>query len=170
MKKLLTLLMMFMLLFVCSCSTKKAVASDVSFIQEVKEETRIESTKVADADSALIRALFECDEQNRLLMSTLDSTEGERIKPSISVTQDENGGYIVDFTCKEDSLIKEIEVRDKIINNLRQETNTIEVEVPIPLSNWESFCLVLGKIVIGLLTLIILITIIIQVCKRFILK
>ena len=75
MKKLLILLMMFAML-VCSCSTGKQIASEVTTRQEVKEETRTEIKKVADPDSALIRALFECDENNKLLITALDSMQG----------------------------------------------------------------------------------------------
>lgn len=169
MKKLLILLMMFAML-VCSCSTGKQIASEVTTKQEVKEETRTETKKVADPDSALIRALFECDENNKLLITALDSMQGDRIKPSIDIKPNGDGSYMVDFTCNEDSLIAEIEHRDRIINNYKQEKQIVEVKVPIPLSKWESFCLVLGEIFIALLALIILITIIIHVCRRFILK
>ena len=156
-----------LLLFGCN-TPKPIVTSDINVTREITEEPRIEERKVAEPDSALIRALAQCDENNQLLITTLDSVNGSRIQANLQTTQTEDGGVIFDFQCKEDSLIAEIEVRDRTIRELREEKKT--VPVPIELSKWETFCLVLGKISVAIVIMSILIFIIYRVCKIYIKK
>ena len=156
-----------LLLFGCN-TPKPIVTSDINVTREITEESRIEERKVAEPDSALIRALAQCDENNQLLITTLDSVNGSRIQANLQTTQTEDGGVIFDFQCKEDSLIAEIEVRDRTIRELREEKKT--VPVPIELSKWETFCLVLGKISVAIVIMSILIFIIYRVCKIYIKK
>ena len=60
----------------------------------------------------------------------------------------------VDFTCQEDSLKLEIELRDKIIEELHNTIQTLEVEKH--LNKWDSFCIVCGYILMGFLALLII--------------
>ena len=155
------------LLFLGCSTPKPIITSDINVTREITEEPRISEYKVAEPDSALIRALAQCDENNQLLITALDSVNGSRIQASFQATPT-NDGIILDFQCKEDSLVAEIEVRDRTIRELREEKKTIEVAIPIPLSKWETFCLVLGKITIAIVTMVILIFIIYRVCKIYI--
>ena len=93
-----------LLLFGCN-TPKPIVTSDINVTREITEESRIEERKVAEPDSALIRALAQCDENNQLLITTLDSVNGSRIQANLQTTQTEDGGVIFDFQCKEDSLL-----------------------------------------------------------------
>ena len=158
-----------MLLFFGCSTPKPIITSDINVTREITEEPRIVERKVAEPDSALIRALAQCDENNQLLITALDSVSGSRIQTTLQTTPTE-GGVILDFQCKEDSLVAEIEVRDRTIRELREEKKTIEVPVPIPLSKWETFCLVLGKIAVAIVTIVILIFIIYKVCKTYMRK
>lgn len=158
-----------LLLFGCN-TPKPIVTSDINVTREITEEPRIEERKVAESDSALIRALAQCDENNQLLITTLDSVNGSRIQANLQTTPTEDGGVVFDFQCKEDSLIAEIEVRDRTIRELREEKKTVPVPVPIELSKWETFCLVLGKISVAIVIMAILIFIIYRVCKIYIKK
>ena len=126
------------LLFLGCSTPKPIITSDINVTREITEEPRISEYKVAEPDSALIRALAQCDENNQLLITALDSVNGSRIQASFQATPT-NDGIILDFQCKEDSLVAEIEVRDRTIRELREEKKTIEVPVPIPLST-KSFC------------------------------
>ncbi len=157
------------LLFLGCSTPKPIITSDINVTREITEEPRISEYKVAEPDSALIRALAQCDENNQLLITALDSVNGSRIQASFQATPT-NDGIILDFQCKEDSLVAEIEVRDRTIRELREEKKTIEVPIAIPLSKWETFCLVLGEIVVTIVTIVILIFIIYRVCKTYIRK
>ena len=149
--------------------TPSVIASNTVIERDTTEDTRIEERKVADADSAAYRALAECDENNRLLINALDSINGSRIKANLKITEDpKTGGAIIDFTCREDSLMAEIEHRDRVIRELEKNTNIVEKIVEKPLTEWQSFCMVLGKISFALVILSIVILIVIKICKRLI--
>lgn len=149
--------------------TPTIVASSQTIERDTTEQTRIEVKKIAEPDSATYRALAECDENNRLLINAIDSINGSRIQANLKITEDPvTGGAIIDFTCREDSLMAEIEHRDRIIRELETNTNTVEKIVEKPLTDWQSFCLVLGKIAFALVVLSIIILIAFKICKYLI--
>ena len=99
-----------LLLFGCK-TPKPIVTSDINVTREITEELRIEERKVAEPDSALIRALAQCDlliivgarvndrailmpssklEQNRLIIHIdIDTAEiGKNIGPTIPLVGD----------------------------------------------------------------------------------
>lgn len=149
--------------------THTIVASSQTIERDTTEQTRIEVKKIAEPDSATYRALAECDENNRLLINAIDSINGSRIQANLKITEDPvTGGAIIDFTCREDSLMAEIEHRDRIIRELETNTNIVEKIVEKPLTDWQSFCLVLGKIAFALVVLSIIILIAFKICKYLI--
>lgn len=160
-----------LILLLIGCTTQRppVIASSTTIERDTTEQTRIERKKVAEPDSAAYRALAECDENNRLLINALDSINGSRIKTNLKITEDpKTGGAILDFTCREDSLMAEIEHLDRIIRELETNTNTVEKLVEKPLTEWQSFCMVLGKISFALIILSIIILIALTICKRLI--
>lgn len=128
---------------------------------QTQETVRTEREVIRDTDiivlpdSAAIHALFECDSLNRVVMNENERIKGERITPDIKTKPNPDGSMQVDFTCHEDSLKLEIELRDKIIEELHNTIQTLEVEKH--LNKWDSFCIVCGYILMGLLALIIII-------------
>lgn len=169
MKKLFPYILILLLVGCRTWPPPTIVASSKTIERDTTEQTRIEEEKVAEPDSTAYRALAECDENNRLLINIIDSINGSRIQANLKITEDpETGGAIIDFTCREDSLMAEIEHRDRIIRELETNTNTVEKIVEKPLTEWQSFCLVLGKIAFALVVLSIIILIAFKICKYLI--
>lgn len=127
---------------------------------------------VAEADSAGARALFECDSTNQVLMNLLSTASGNRIEVNVTANRTNTGGLVVEFECKEDSLMAEIQLRDRVIKEQTEKIKTLEVEVEVekPLGKWDSFCIVLGYIFMGCLALLIVTVIVITLCKIFMKK
>ena len=88
-----------------------------------------DTTIITEPDSATIRALFKCDSANNALLAELSERDGKRIDAGVYVKQNSDGSIAVEFNCKEDSLINEIQIRDKIISDLRKEKEVVRVEV-----------------------------------------
>ncbi len=115
------------LLFGCKTQVITKTVETVRTEREVIRDTVI----TTEEDSAAIRALFECDSTNRVVLRELETMQGERIKPSVHIQHTDNGGAHVQFDCKEDSLRHEIELRDRIIEQMSKEV----VEVPVRVRN-----------------------------------
>ena len=126
-------------------------------IETVRTEREVirDTTIQIEPDSAVINALFECDSLNRVVMNENERIKGERINPAIKAQSNPDGSMLVDFTCHEDSLTLELQLRDKIIEEMQATIQTLEVEKH--LSRWDSFCIVCGYILMGVLALIIII-------------
>lgn len=155
--------MLLSVLSLASCKSQQIVETVTRTEKELVRDTTI----VLLPDSASIIALFECDSMNKVVMNELDRRTGERITPSMTVHEHRDGSMDVKFSCNEDSLEQQIAVRDRIIEELRQNTQIKEVEKP--LSKWDSFCIVCGYILMGLFFLglvIFLVIIILKLCKR----
>lgn len=114
-------------------------------------------------DSASVAALLECDSLNRVVMRRLEQREGGRIKPEavfhqpVMADTDKGGGLaVLTVVCREDSLEAVIQVKEREIQELREQENTITAEVEKPLSHWQSFVLVLGYIALATIAIIII--------------
>ena len=141
-------------LFLWSCASRKPTVQTSQTIRTEREIIR-DTNIVVLPDSATINALFECDSLNRVVMTENERIKGERITPDIKTQSNPDGSMQVDFSCHEDSLTLELQLRDKIISELQATIQTLEVEKH--LGKWDSFCIVCGYILMGLFALIIII-------------
>lgn len=110
------------------CSSQKVIA-ETSDVQRTEREIIRDTIVKTEADSATIQALMECDSTNSVILRQLETQNGERIKPSAKITPKEDGTLMIQFDCKEDSLEHEIQVRDKIIEEMRNNVKVVEKEV-----------------------------------------
>lgn len=116
-----------------ACTTQKPLVQMIETIRTEREIIR-DTTVLIQPDSAQVRALLECDSLNRVIIRELHTSQGTRITPTVthtyaSANTGTNAGALsLQIDCKEDSLQYEIQVRDKIIEQLRSEKR--EVEVP----------------------------------------
>lgn len=120
---------MILLAFV-SCKTQQTPVITNTDITERTEQDVLRDTIIREKpDSATITALFRCDSLNNVLLDEINTMQGDRIKPSINITKNDDGSVNVDFNCKEDSLRLEIQIRDKIIKELRSQKEQAPVYI-----------------------------------------
>lgn len=120
------LALVIVLLCVTGCSQQKPLVQTIETVRTEREVIR-DTTVLIQPDSAHIRALFDCDSLNRVIIRELETARGSRIIPTIEQT---NAGNVLEIRleCKEDSLKYELQVRDRIIDQLTNDTR--EVAVP----------------------------------------
>lgn len=147
------------LLLLAACRTTQTLQTDTT--REVRIVERDTLITIAP-DSATVRALLDCDSTNQVILRRLETRNGTRIAATAKTTESP-GSLLFSVDCHEDSLSRELRLRDSIITTLRTEQRTIEV--PAPLTRWQSFCLVLGQITIALLATAFLTFIIFVICK-----
>lgn len=107
---------------------------------EVEREVRVverDTTVVIEADSASVRALFECDSLNRVIISRVQQQQGTRIVTEYKYITRSDGSMHVAFDCKEDSLRRVIAWQDSIITVKRTER---VVEYVPRVSAYHRFC------------------------------
>lgn len=151
------------LLLLVACRTPQPLQTDT--VREVRIVERDTLITIAP-DSATVRALLECDSTNQVILRQLCTRNGTRIAATatlLSPSPKRGTGGVFSIVCHEDSLSREICLRDSIITTLRTEQRTIEV--PAPLTRWQFFCLVLGQITFALLAIALLTLIILFICK-----
>ena len=157
-----------LLFLLTACRTPQTLQTDT--VREVRIIERDTLISIAP-DSATVRALLECDSTNQVILRQLTTRNGNRIAATATLLSpplkegagEVLGGGLLSVVCHEDSLTRLLHLRDSVITTLRTEQRTIEV--PAPLTRWQSFCLVLGQITIALLTTAFLTLIIFVICK-----
>ena len=102
--------------------------------QEVVETVR-DTLVVIEPDSALIRAYLEC-QSGRVALRRLISVPGTRIVPHVTLTDvlTDTGyrGALLNVQCREDSLRREIALRDRTIREMTDRVRTEYVTVERP--------------------------------------
>lgn len=122
--------------FFPSCKSQTVVQS----VEKVRVEKEIirDTTIVTRADSASLHALFECDSTNQVVLRELETLQGSRIKvqPVVQTT-----GKALDLTvdCKEDSLQNVIHLKDRIIEDLSNRTETVTERIHYR-TGYDRFC------------------------------
>lgn len=109
------------------CKSQQPVVKEIEVIRTVEIHHR-DTTIITKADSASVRALLYCDSAYNVVLDQLVVLQGERINAETSI-QHSGGSLILDLDCKEDSLENIIHLQDSIINELRNHTETVTVEV-----------------------------------------
>ena len=122
-------------LFGQSCSTPKITTSETTTTNS--SEVIRDTTIVFPADSAWLRAWLECDSLGNVLMRELIAKNGERSNVSAQLTpvpanKDGPKGALLDVQFACDSLRQEIQIRDKIIETIKSQKETIIIEVDKP--------------------------------------
>lgn len=112
-------------------------------------ETVRDTTVVVRPDSATVRALVHCDSTNRVLLDLLETVNGDRVNAGIHVKTHPDGSATLTVDCKADSLLMELQLRDREIERLQHETHT--VLVPREMTWWQR-----AFIAIGVLTTLLL--------------
>lgn len=85
-----------------------------------------------EPDSAMLRAIIECDSNYNAVLRRLETRQGERIQveakqhtaPLSPTTR--THPLTLEVHCREDSLLQEIHLRDSIINTFHTQTAVIE--------------------------------------------
>lgn len=121
MAKRLSILPLIWLLMGCTANRLPVVGGDT--IREVREVAR-DSIVTLPADSSFIRAWFECDSLNQVIMTELETKAGKLIQPSASF----RNGLLV-ATAKIDS--QAIYLRWKERHESTQTTSTFIKEVEV---------------------------------------
>ncbi len=105
--------------------------------------------RVADADSASLRALLRCDSLNNILVDSLLQRDGNRIVPSVRLLHQNDGTLSIDFVCKEDSLMAVVQHQERVIQELSENTRIVEIDKP--LNGWQKFVMWAGYALIGII-------------------
>lgn len=96
----------------------------------IKEVVR-DSIITLPPDSAWLYAWLECDSAGNVLLKELEQVQGNRLKiENLSLEKDSTGVAKLRLLAIVESLKAEIEIKDKLIEQLK--TNTVLVEAQIP--------------------------------------
>lgn len=132
------LLLFIICVCVCACTPQRSLTDTTETIRTEREIIR-DTTVLIQPDSAQVRALLECDSLNRVIVRELQTAQGARITPTVTHTyagannsdgintRTDVGALLLQFDCKEDSLQYELQVRDKVIEQLKSEKREIAV-------------------------------------------
>lgn len=106
------------------CKTQYIAGQDTERIMEVHHH---DTTIVVEADSASAMALLECDSAYNVVLRELTIEQGKRIVPSVKTERVAGGTNVgskilLDFDCKEDSLLNIIAWQDSIIRTTTTQT------------------------------------------------
>lgn len=143
-KRAILVSIMLIALFLPSCSAKRVATTEVTTKVEVLETTR-DTVVTVLPDSALIRAYLEC-QQGRVALTRLISLPGARIVPDVTLTHVSASESLLTFRCREDSLRIELQLRDKLIRELRENkaTETVIEVRDTPLKWWQKGLMACG--------------------------
>lgn len=119
----------FILFIICvciyACTSQKPIVQTVEVVKTEREIVRDTVVQI-EPDSAMVRAWLECDSTNTVILKRLDTQAGERLKPTAK-RYTTSGGMVLQVECKEDSFKYELQVRDKIIEQMKTETTIVKV-------------------------------------------
>lgn len=108
-----------------ACRAPQPIVQTVETVRTEREIVRDTVVQIAP-DSAMVKAWLECDSLNNVIVKQLEIAQGERVKPIVK-RYTTTGGMVLRMDCKEDSLKYEIEVRDRIIEEMKTETKIVKV-------------------------------------------
>lgn len=88
-------------------------------------------------------------------MDALSVSDGDRIKPGININKNDDGSIEVEFKCKEDSLMAVIQLKDRLLQELSN--NTAVVKEKAELNSWQKFIMGLGYLFLFVIVMAIVI-------------
>ena len=122
-RKSLLVLMLLSVLCLASCKPTQTILPTTL---ETSTTTRLRDTVITIApDSATVRALLDCDSTNQVILRQLETRNGTRIAASatlFSPSPKRGRGGVLSIVCHEDSLSRELQLRDSIITTLQTQT------------------------------------------------
>lgn len=123
-RKSLLVLMLLSVLCLASCKPTQTILPTTL---ETSTTTRLRDTVITIApDSATVRALLDCDSTNQVILRQLETRNGTRIAATGTLLSPsfEGGvmGGLLSIVCHEDSLSRELQLRDSIITTLQTQT------------------------------------------------
>lgn len=141
------------LLAFVGCKAQQPLVNTIETVRTEKEIMR-DTVISTNPDSATVKALLECDSTNKVILRRIEILQGERIKPSVDIRQNTDGSTNLIVECKEDSLRHEIQIRDKIIEELKNSREQVPVEIEKKGSAfWKgsgiAFWVLIGMLVLG---------------------
>lgn len=148
-KRLVGVIIVLIALCLGSCASKrpalKETVTEIVTVTELHRDTVI----VTERDSAMMRALLECDSAGNVIMRQLDVAQGKLNAKVTDVKLWRPPGmpgnqWLLEASFVADSLRQEIALRDKIIDKSRE--HTIPVAVPRDLSWWQTTLMWVGVI------------------------
>ena len=156
---IIALLLLFVICCFVGCKSQQPLVNMIETVRTEKEIIR-DTVISTDPDSATVKALLECDSTNKVILRHIDLLQGERIKTSVEVKQNTDGSTNLIVECKEDSLRHEIQIRDKIIEELKNSREQVPVEVEKKgsaflrnsgIALWVIIALIIAGVVIGII-------------------
>lgn len=134
------------LILICSCRTVKYVPVE-SNADSVVVEKLVEVQ--LPPDSAIIRALLECDENGKVVLSWLDIANSKNAQAQLTI--DSLGNLLAKMKTQPDT----------VYLSSKEVTVTNEVKVPYPvekeLTKWQKLCVNVGGWAIGIVIITILV-------------
>ena len=110
------------------CKTCVPVVEYRDSIRIVEVRTR-DTAIVTEADSAQLRLLLRCDSANNVLIDEVTTANGERLSLQLQLQRLLNGQSQLNIDCREDSLMRIIQLQDSIIRTSTHEKIVQQVEV-----------------------------------------
>ena len=144
---------MCVLILFCSCRTKYVPVEGQkdSIVVEKLVEVQL------PPDSATIRALLECDENGKVVLSWLDIANSKNAQAQLTI--DSLGNLLAKMKTQPDT----------VYLPSKEVTVTKEVQVPYPvekeLSKWQKLCVNVGGWAIGIVIITVLAVVVILVYK-----
>lgn len=148
----------------CSCNTTRQLPPS-TVEREVVTIVEHDTTIVTTPDTAIITALLRCSEDNRILLTRMQTDQGERTHADLRITKADDGvSALLTIECAADSLQQELTLRDKEIERLRETTNTILV--PRDLAWWQTTLIITGAVSLIILSTAVVMSIIRYIKQR----
>lgn len=155
-KKLMVVGIAMIALFFASCGSKKPMLTqnrqEIVTVEVINRDTVI----MTERDSAMMRALLECDSAGNVIMRQLEIAQGKinaKVDGVRLIPPKHTGGsWTLEAKFIADSLRQEIALRDKIIKSKTHESTTEIIKVERELSWWEVTLMWIGAITLILIT------------------
>lgn len=133
------------LFFVCSCRTIKYVPVE-SNADSVVVEKLVEVQ--LPPDSATIRALLECDENGKIVLSWLDIANSKNAQAMLTI--DSLGNLLANMKTKPDTVY--IPTKEVVVSQTKKVPYPIEKE----LTKWQNLCIKVSEWTIGIMIIAII--------------
>lgn len=146
-------------LSVMSCASNKTLTDNNAYRDTVCiERYYVDSLIVYKADSATLKALFECDSLGNVLMTELATSQGQRVSvaPQVRYVNYSNGGYVyrkavLTADIVADSLQARINILEEQLRSATASDNQLTAEQKKPAGqNLKWILCYIAVIVIGL--------------------
>lgn len=142
------------LVLICSCRTVKYVPVESnadSIVVEKLVEVQL------PPDSATIRALLECDENGKVVLSWLDIANSKNAQAQLTI--DSLGNLLAKMKTQPDTIY--LPTKEVVVSKKEKVPYPVEKEF----TKWQTLYIVMGKLFVGIIIVLILI-----IACRYIIK